>query len=318
MNVEFSDALDELQSLLNDSIRAVPNLLLALVVFLLFFIFSRYVRRVVNQVAERYRPSRNLGLVLGRLSQWFMVLMGFLAASVVLFPNFSPAQVIQLLGIGSVAIGFAFRDILQNFLSGILLLLTEPFTIGDQIRIGEHEGTVEDIQTRATTLRTYDDRRVLIPNSELYTGSVVVNTAYPLRRVEYDLGIGYGDDIATAKALILEAIAKIDGIMQDPPPDVLVYDLADFSVTLRIRWWIRPPRRVDALDSRDEVLMRVKDALLLNGIDLPFPTQQLLFHDQTETSDGYRDRQREGWPAGSSAIPGPGRNRESRGTRDAE
>lgn len=307
VNIEFSQALDQLQDLLNDTIRAVPNLLLALFVFLAFYFLSRYVRRAVSGVAERYRPRRNLAMVLGRLSQWFVILLGLLAASVVLFPNFSPAQVIQLLGIGSVAIGFAFRDILQNFLSGILLLITEPFQIGDQIRIGDYEGAVEDIQTRATTLQTYDGRRVLIPNSELYTGSVVVNTAYPLRRVEYDVGIGYGDDIPTAKRLILEALREIDDIVQDPAPDVLVYALADFSVTLRIRWWIRPPRRVDALDSRDQVLERIKDTLLLNGIDLPFPTHQLLLHDQTETGDGDRRQQREGWPAGPGDVPGPRR-----------
>jgi uncharacterized membrane protein len=108
-----------------------------------------------------------------------------------------------------VAIGFAFRDILQNFLAGILLLLTEPFRIDDQIIVKEFEGTVEDIQTRATMIRTYDGRRIVIPNAELFTESVIVNTAFEKRRLEYDVGIGYGDDIERAKALILEAIAGV-------------------------------------------------------------------------------------------------------------
>ena len=91
-------------------------------------------------------------------------------------PSFQPAQLIQLLGISGVAIGFAFLDILQNFLAGILILLTEPFRLGDQIVVGGYEGTVEEIETRATSIRTYDGRRVVIPNSNLFTESVTVNT----------------------------------------------------------------------------------------------------------------------------------------------
>ena len=108
-----------------------------------------------------------------------------------------------ILGIGGVAIGFAFRDILQNFLAGILLLVIKPFRIDDQIVFGEFEGTVEDIHTRATQIRTYDGHRIAIPNAKLFTESVAVNTALDARRLEYDVGIGASDDIDRAKALIL-------------------------------------------------------------------------------------------------------------------
>ena len=112
-------------------------------------------------------------------------------------------------------------------------------------------------------------------------------------------GIGIGDDIAQAKTLMLEAIRSVDGVLQAPAPEVLVVKLADFSVHLRARWWITPPRRADALDMQDQVLAAMKTTLIAHGIDLPFPTQQILFHDQTEEADGDRRRQREGWPAGN-------------------
>jgi small-conductance mechanosensitive channel len=206
-----------------------------------------------------------------------------------------------------VAIGFAFRDILQNFLAGILILLTEPFRIDDQIVFGEFEGTVEDIQTRATTIRTYDGRRVVIPNGMLFTNAVTVNTAFARRRLEYDVGIGYGDDIAEAKQLILEAIASVEDVLTDPAPDVLMQDLADNSVVLRARWWIEPPRRAEALDYRDRVLTAIKYAFDKHGVDMPFPTQVVLFHDQSEETDGDRHSQREGWPAGTQTVPKPRR-----------
>jgi small-conductance mechanosensitive channel len=216
----------------------------------------------------------------------------------VALPTFKTGDVVQLLGIGSVAIGFAFRDILQNFLAGILLLLTQPFRIGDQIISAGHEGTVDDIQTRATLITTYDGRRIVSPNATLFTEKVTVNTAFSRRRLEYDIGIGYGDDIERAKEIMLDAMRRIDGVLPQPAPEVLVMELGPSSVSLRARWWIQPPRRADALDARDKVLSAVKTALTEHGIDLPFPTRQILFHDQTEETDGDRGRQREGWPGG--------------------
>jgi small-conductance mechanosensitive channel len=244
-----------------------------------------------------------LGLVLGRLSQGVVILVGLFVALSIVIPSFKVGDLVQLLGISGVAIGFAFRDILQNFLAGILILLTEPFQIDDQIVFKSFEGTVEEIQTRATTIRTYDGRRVVIPNSELFTNSVTVNTTWENRRMEYDVGIGYGDDIDRAKQLMMEAIANLEDVLKEPSPDVLVMELAESTVNIRVRWWISPPRRADALDTRDKVLTAIKNKLTANGIDLPFPTQQILFHDQTEETDGNRSRQREGWPAGNKEVP---------------
>jgi small conductance mechanosensitive channel len=216
-----------------------------------------------------------------------------------------PANLISALGITGIAIGFAFRDIFENFLAGILILITEPFRINDQIVFGEYEGTVENIETRATTLRTYDGRRVVIPNGELFKNSVVVNTAFDVRRMEHDVGIGYGDDIRAAKKIMLDAISGIDGVLTDPPPDVLTVDFADSSVKIRVRWWVHPPRRADVLDVNDRVLTAIRYALAEHGIDLPFPTHQVLFHDQTEETDGIRGKQREGWPVSGKNVPHP-------------
>jgi small-conductance mechanosensitive channel len=93
----------------------------------------------------------------------------------------------------------------------------------------------------------------------------------------------------------------------DPVPDVLLMAYADAGVALRLRWWIKPPRRSDALAIQDQVLEKVKAALTMHGIDLPYPTHQVLFHDQTEETDGDRRRQREGWPAGQDEVPRPAR-----------
>lgn len=302
----ISAAWQKIQDTIDASIVMLPNIVLALIVFILFFFAARWLKLLVKRLTRRHQQARNLGMVLGRLAQGTVILVGLFVALSIVIPTFKAGDLVQLLGISGVAIGFAFRDILQNFLAGILILLTEPFRIDDQIVFKDFEGTVENIETRATTIKTYDGRRIVIPNSELFTNSVTVNTAFDARRIEYDVGIGYGDDIEQAKRLMLEAIYSVDEVLKDPAADVLVMELAESSVTIRARWWIEPPRRADDLSSRDKVICAIKQKLYVeNGIDLPYPTRQILFHDQTEETDGDRSRQREGWPAGNKQVPQP-------------
>ncbi len=293
---DVTEGVEKLQETAGDFYNALPNIAIAIAVVAAFVMLGWVIRWAVRKLnATRDRPIA-LALALGRLASGFCLILGLLVAAVIVFPNFTPTKVLELLGFGSVAIGFAFRDVLQNYLAGILLLFTQPFRIGDAIIVGSFEGVVQDIQTRATFIRTYDGRRVVIPNGELFTSSVTVNTAYQTRRVEYDLGIGYGDDIGEAKRILMGVMRDDPTVNDSPPPQVLVVELGGEAVMLRARWWIDPPQVRDLLESRDAVLQEAKQQLTEAGIDLPFPTQQILFHDQTEEYDGDRNRQREGWP----------------------
>jgi len=303
MNTEVATFIDKMQAMLNGFIALLPNIILALIVFAIFFFVARTIKKIVRNLTRDRRQARNLGMVLGRMAQGATILVGLFIALSIVIPSLKANDLVQLLGISGVAIGFAFRDILQNFLAGILILLTEPFQIDDQIVFKNFEGTVENIQTRATTIRTYDGRRIVIPNSELFTNSVTVNTAFENRRLQYDIGIGYGDNIDEARRLILEAMHQTNGVLETPAPDAIVVELAGSTVNIRARWWVEPPRRADVLDLQDRVLTNIKNKLTANGIDLPFPTQQILFHDQTEATDGDRAHQREGWPAGKGKVP---------------
>jgi small-conductance mechanosensitive channel len=307
MDVGFGIVFDQLVAIATDFLELLPGIVVGMVVFILFYYVAKGVRLLVRRLLRASGRPENLGRVLGRLSRWLFIILGFLMALLVAFPDFSVGQLVQILGLGSLAAGIAFRNIFEDFMAGVLLLLNEPFRVGDQIVVGDHEGTIEDIQTRTTAIETYDRRRVIIPNSDLLTHAVVVNTAYTHRRIEYDVGVGYGDDVEVARRLILEAIGGVSGILKSPAPDVVVMELADSAVILRARWWVEPPRRVSAVDTRDRVLQAIKAHLQAHGIDLPFPTRQVLFHDQTEEGDGDRVCQREGWPAGPGDAPRPQR-----------
>ena len=304
MNLDIGPAWEKINSIINGAIAILPNLILAAVVFAIALLLSGWLKRLIVSFYSRHRRHQNLGILLGRLIQWLVISFMLLVTLSIVLPSFHARDLIQVLGISGVAIGFAFRDILQNFLAGILLLLAQPFKLGDEIAVAGYEGVVQEIQARATLIKTYDGFLIVIPNATIYTQSVKVFNAYDVRRAATEVGIGYGDDIDEARRLILEAISEVDEVLKEPPPSVLAVSFGDSSVTLKARWWTKS-RRADFLRGRDRVIPAIRRKLGEHGIDLPYPTQQILFHDQTEETDGDRARQREGWPAGKGDAPRP-------------
>jgi len=281
-----------------DFFLLIPNLIAAVIFLLVAWFAARLVRSGIERVAmNRKRPD--LGNLLGSLAHGGVVILAVLFAAAIVFPSVNPGGIFATLGVGSVAIGFAFKDILQNLLAGLLILINRPYRRGDQIVVKGFEGTVEHIESRATSLKTYDGRRVIIPNSDIYTSAVIVNTAHAHRRDEYLIGIGYGDSPEASAETFRAAIAAVDGVLADPPCEVPPWELSNSTVNLLARWWVKS-HRTDIVRTRARVMLAVHAAAVERGIDLPFPTQVILFHDQTEETDGDRTKQREGWPAGAN------------------
>lgn len=288
----------KLDSLVGGFFYQLPNVAAGLALILFAWIASWGVARLIRSLAERRRRG-DLGVVLGSLAKTVILILAVLFAAAIIFPSVKPADILATLGIGSVAIGFAFKDILQNLLAGLLLLIRRPFRRGDQIEVKDFEGTVEHIESRATLIKTYDGRRVIIPNADIYTSPVVVNTAFDLRREEYDVGIGYGDDLSGAVDAFLAAVKEVNGVLAEPAPDCLPWELAESTINLKVRWW-SASQKADQVEVRGRVILALFRTAKENGIDLAFPTQVVLFHDQTEETDGDRRNQREGWPAGNN------------------
>ena len=301
-------AVEKVESFVEGFFWILPNLGFGLAVILIFFGLGALARWGVRRLARR-RSRPDFGELVGGFARWAVILLGVLAASAIIFPSVKPADILATLGVGSVAIGFAFKDILQNWLAGLLILYRQPFRRRDEIRSGEFEGTVEAVEARATLIATYDGQRVAIPNSDIYTRAVIVRTAHELSRSEYDVGIGYGDDLERACVVIREALGRVDGVAKDPGPQAEPWTFDPSSVGIKVFWWT-DPHRAEIVRVRGRVILAIKDALGKAGVDLPFPTQMVLFHNQTEETDGDRRRQREGWPAGADP-PRPRAPRES-------
>ena len=265
--------LDKVDAWVDGFFRLLPNLAVAAVVFAIFLGLGWAAAWAVRRRGHS-ASHRDLMRILGSLTKWAVWVGGFLLAATIVIPSLKPGDLIAGLGIGSVAIGFAFKDILQNLLSGILILIRQPFAPGDQIVVNGHEGTVEHIETRATLIRTYDGRRVVIPNADVYTNAVTVNTAFELRRSEYDFGIHYDADTAQAMRVAVAAAEGVEGVAADPAPEALSLNLGDFSKVVRLRWWTKP-QRADVIHVTSDVMLAVEAAFADADIAIPFPTQTL-------------------------------------------
>lgn len=307
-------ALERIDAWLDGAVRLLPNFIVALLVVAAFYVLANLARKVIRSRATK-RDRENLGDMLGGFVRWTLLIVGALLGLTIVAPSLKPGDLIAGLGVSSVAIGFAFKDILQNWLAGLLILLRQPFEVHDQIKINDFEGTVERIETRATLIRTYNGQRVVIPNSEIYTNAVVVKTAYDKRRSQYDVGIGYADGIDVACETLRAALENVDGVEADPGVQVFPWDLAASWVTIRLRWWT-DTRRTDIVQVRSSVIKAIKEALDRESIDMPYETRVQLFHDQTEASDGDRSKQREGWPSESDDGTKPRWRAESESSRE--
>ncbi len=175
MPVDFSNAWKTGVHIVDETISLLPNIILGILIFVIFLAAASAAKSFTRRlVLRRRRTHEGMALLLGRVIHTSIAVLGFLIAFSVVAPSFHAADLIKLLGIGTVAVGFAFQNILQNFLAGILLLLQEPFRLGDQISVTGIEGNVCDIQARATIVATNEGKQIVIPNAVIFTNPVAV------------------------------------------------------------------------------------------------------------------------------------------------
>ena len=280
----YQSIIDSANEIVVGFVERIPYFVASIIVILIFWFLSIVFKKVVYKLLGSRSRHQNLVKVFQRVGGALIIFIGFMIAMVIAVPGFTPAKLIGALGIGSVAIGFAFKDIFQNLLSGILLLISEPFRIGDQIVSGDYEGTVEDIKIRATTIKTYDGRQVVIPNSDLYTSALTVNTAYKQRRLQVAVGIGYEDDIEAAKAEILQALDKVESVSKKAQPSVIATGFGDSTIDLMVRWFIEDGTQANKVTSIHQVIVEIKSALDTAGVNIPFPIRTIDLSDPSVTS----------------------------------
>ncbi len=267
------------RELIRDFIDNLPSLVGAIMVIGLTWGMAKVVRYIAYSWAKQTEGDSNTELLIGRLSYGGVWIVGFVIALGVMGLDFG--ALLGALGLTSVAIGFSLKDVLSNYISGVILLAARPFRLNDQIIIGEYEGTITQIQLRATTMKTYDGRVVYIPNQEVFQASIINNTAAPRRRSSVIVGIDYAENISEAIAVITKVLENAVEVETNPAPDVLVKELAASTVNLEIRFWV-DSRRTGFLATTSQVAQAVKEALEAADIDMPTDIYTLILRQPPE------------------------------------
>jgi small conductance mechanosensitive channel len=273
------DQLTEYLSNVNIAELAV-DIGIRLLLVLLIYIVGRWLARLSQRILEKMLRTREVDEVLvdflGSVVNIAVTVVAVIAALDQL--GISPASLLAVVGAASLAIGLALKDSLSNFASGVMLVMFRPFTKGDFVDAGGESGTVVEVFLNSTRMLTPDNKLIMVPNSQIWNGSIVNYSAKDTRRVDLVIGVGYEDDLKKAHDVLMGVLKDHDKVLEDPAPAVFVSNLGDSSVDFNVRPWVKTG---DYWGVYSDVLHRAKLALDEAGISIPYPQRDVHVHQAT-------------------------------------
>ncbi|MEP6946337.1 MAG: mechanosensitive ion channel family protein [Acidobacteriota bacterium] len=267
-------AWTSIDSLVTSIIARLPFIAAGVLVAVLFFLAAKLTKVVFLAATKRTKLDERLRILFSRLIVVAMALMGVFTAFTVIIPSFGFGDLVAGIGLTSFVIGFATKDILNNLLSGVLILWQQPFKVGDQIFIDKLQGRVEYIGVRATSLRKDDGELVLVPNGDMYSGTLTIRGAGSKRRMNIELKVAYDADVEMAKKRIADALDRTEGVVSEPPPNVYVTDLAPEGIKITINFWLNT-HEARPRDVFDRAACEIKNALIGAKIE-PYPPSSMI------------------------------------------
>jgi len=259
-----------------DFLGHLPLIVAGLIVLVVTAIVAAIASRVVARLLRDVSLRGSLKELIGRFVVITVWATGLLIAAMVTFPGLTPSRALAALGIGSIAIGLAFKDIFENFFAGVLILWRFPFENGDFISCNGIMGRVVNVTVRNTVLRTVNGELVVIPNAELYKNPVDILTNRPRRRVDLMCGVAYGEDVADARRVITEAVSRCPTVSEADEIQVFAHGFGSSSIDFEVCWWTGSTP-LEQRRSKNEVVEAIKSGLDEAGIEIPFPYRTLTF-----------------------------------------
>ncbi|WP_201546887.1 mechanosensitive ion channel family protein [Psychrobacter lutiphocae] len=268
--MEFLGFTIDAASLTENGIQLLTKLVLAVIIFVIGRWLAKKIVRVAYNIMKRSHLEDTVSIFLSRLLYGVLLVIVILAALSKV--GVQTTSVVAILGGAALAVGLALKDQLSNFAAGILIIIFRPFVRGDYVTISSYTGTVTDITLINTHITTTNNHDVIIPNGDISTSAIINYTSLPNRRVDITVGIGYDDNIKTAKEILL-ATAKANSLaFTDPAPIVRVTNLGDNSVDLTINVWTTND---EWWAMQCQLLEAFKEALDDNNIDIPYPQRSI-------------------------------------------
>ncbi len=262
--------LEQLSAMADGFFKLLPLLAIALIVIFITWMVAKGARKIADRVTEKTEIRPSLKALVDTLVTIFVWVVGLMIAATIVLPGLTPASLLAGLGIGAVAIGFAFQDIFENFLAGVLIMIRKKMRIGDVISCEGIEGRVEHITLRETHVRRLSNEVTIVPNSMLFKNPVQILTDDAERRHEVVVGVSYDTDLEEAREVILTAVEDAEGVNTEKRIDIFAFEFGDSSINFRVRWWAGS-KPLAMHQTRDTVVRSVKRALDNAGIEIPFP-----------------------------------------------
>tara|TARA_R110002049_G_scaffold305056_1_gene501031 strand:+ start:77832 stop:79271 length:1440 start_codon:yes stop_codon:yes gene_type:complete len=273
---DFTPAIASIKSLARETTALLPLLLIACVVAALFYYFAVAGARLTRWLSRRTITSGLLRQVSGSAVGVLIFVIGIYIALRVSGLTRLAVTLLGGTGLVGLALGFAFRDIAENYLASILISLNNPFRVGDLVEVDGHQGFVRKVTTRGTVLNTVEGNQVQIPNSNVYKGTIINYTATPMTRRDFLVGIGFEDSISEARALIDDVFQSHTAVADDPTPLVLVDSLGSATVNLRCQYWLDQSKH-SAVKVTSSLIRQVTQRLVEEGITMPDEARELIF-----------------------------------------
>lgn len=257
----------ELARLLETVITRIPLFIAAIIVIVLTVIVAKVARRVVeNKLAEKGidQEHQELQILGGRMTSTVIIVLGVTMALKIAGIDFT-----TIIAAAAFGIGFALRDLIMNFLGGVMILASRHFTIGDYISVGNTVGRVMEIQSRVTVLQANDGTKVIVPNSVIFRKQVTSLTSNPFRRIELDVTVDYRHNIENVLKVCMNAAKQTKGVLIEPKPAVIVDEFIDKGVTLKVRVWVES--RGGWVRIKSALAQNLKKTLDQYGIRMSWP-----------------------------------------------
>ncbi|BAY80811.1 MscS mechanosensitive ion channel [Calothrix parasitica NIES-267] len=281
----FVDTIkNSVEELVGSAVKIFPALLTSIIIIFLTRFAAQFAQTLAQNIAKRTVSSKSLQFLMAKIASTVTWVFGILLACVIAFPGLRLGDIIATLGLSSVAIGFAFQDIFKNFLAGILILLQQPFRIGDQIIVNDYEGTVDQIDIRTTQIITYGGERVVIPNSTVFTSVVQVRTAFDHRRTDLAVGVDYNTSLSQASDILEQTISQVQGVLDKPAPEIDLVSFGDSSIDFIIRYWTSPQQK-QVRHAKTRAILSIKQAFDKADINIPYPIRTLYYYNQDKYND---------------------------------
>lgn len=255
------------------ALKFLPGLIAAMVMLAVGVWAAAWLGKIVQRWLKRRDTPQSLVALFSQTVRWGTI--GLAATMALQQVGFNITAFLTGIGILGFTVGFALQDVSKNLMAGILLLLQQPFDLGEAVQVNDFAGTVEEISLRATRLRTFDGRVVYLPNADVYTSAIVNFSRADQRRVEVQVGVAYNTNLAHAKAVAQEALQSIPGLKNDPAPLAVFHTFNDASIDMSIYFWV-DPAATSLWEAKDAAVQAIYDAFNREGIEIPFPIRTVL------------------------------------------